>query len=47
LAGCGLSFIGVDGSVLLFVNLKITKSKQQGTDPLSVNSGKEADSDEK
>ncbi len=52
-AGSGLGMLTngivllICGSVLLFVNLKITKSKQQGTDPLSVSSGKEVDSDEK
>ncbi len=52
-AGSGLGMLTngivllICGSVLLFVNLKIAKSKKQGTDPLSVSSGKEVDSDEK
>lgn len=37
----------VCGGVLLFVNLKIARSKKQGTDPLSVNDGKEGEADEK
>lgn len=52
-AGSGLGMLTngivllICGGVLLFVNLKITKSKQQGTDPLSVNAGKEGEADEK
>ncbi len=35
------------GGVLLFVNLKIAKSKSQGTQPLSLKEGKEVEADEK
>ncbi len=52
-AGSGLGMLTngivllICGSVLLFVNLKIAKSKSQGTQPLSVKDGKEVEADEK
>lgn len=52
-AGSGLGMLTngivllICGGVLLFVNLKIAKSKKQETDPISVNAGKEAEADEK
>lgn len=52
-AGSGLGMLTngivllICGGVLLFVNLKIAKSKNQGAKPLSVNSGEEVEADEK
>ncbi len=53
IAGSGLGMLTngivllVCGGILLFVNLKIAKSKKQRTQPLSVNCAKEAQTDEK